>query len=134
MVLQEAGIPASAVHTTIVPGSFEIPLACKKLIEDGITLRHAQGDSRVAGIMALGVIIQGETFHAQEIARACTDAIMHLQLTHGVPIAHGVLYCKTMQQAQERCLGKHNKGEEAARTLLHMLTLLQAEQKPLKNS
>lgn len=113
-VLQGAGVTEDHIHTVAVPGSFEIPLMCQKLLER----------KEVDGILALGVIIQGETFHAGEIARACTDGLMQLQLQYAVPIAHEVLYCKTFEQAQERCLGKRNRGEDAAKTLLRMLPLL----------
>lgn len=112
--LSEGGIREENIRTIVVPGSFEIPLLCQYVLER----------KEVDGIVALGVIIQGETFHASEIARACTDALMQLQLQHRIPIVHAVLYCKTFEQAQERCLGQRNKGEEAARTLLRMLTLL----------
>lgn len=114
-VLTDANIPEGKIQTMIVPGSFEIPLACQHFLQR----------KEVQGIIALGVIIQGETFHAGEIARSCTDGLAKLQLEYQVPIAHGVLFCKNLQQAQERCMGKENKGSEAARTVLRMIALLQ---------
>ena len=110
-VLHEGGISEEDIEVTQVPGAFEIPLACKRLLE----LRE------VEGIIALGVIIQGETHHAGEIARACTDGLMHLQLKYGIPIVHEVLFVEERRHAEVRCMGEHNKGREAARTLLEML-------------
>lgn len=110
-VLADAGV--KNILTFTVPGAFEIPLVCKNIIRE----------KRVAGIVALGVIIQGETHHAAEIARACTDGIMHVMLQTGVPIAHGVLFTDSMKQAEDRTMGTPNKGSDVATTLLRMVAL-----------
>ncbi len=112
--LQEGGIAAENMRTVRSPGSFEIPLVCKTIAASG----------EADGILALGVIVQGETHHAAEIARACTDGLLHVQLTYGIPIAHGVLYVDTLQHAKDRCLGRGNKGMETARSLLQMMGIL----------
>lgn len=112
--LQEGGVSAENVEIIRVPGSFEIPLICKELAEKG----------GVDGVLALGVIVQGETHHASEIARATTDGLMQVQLLTGMPIGHGVLYVDTLHQAKDRCLGRGNKGGEVARSLLSMMSLL----------
>lgn len=110
-VLQSAGIPNAQISVHTVPGSFEIPLACKLLAEK----------KGVDGLIALGVIIEGETHHAAEIARACTDGLMQVQLSSSIPIAHGVLFVKSLAQAEARCLGERNRGTEAAEALLGMM-------------
>ena len=112
--LREGGIVPENIRIIRVPGSFEIPLVCKTLAES----------REVDGVLALGVIVQGETHHAAEIARAATDGLMQVQLTHGIPVGHGVLYVDTLHQAKDRCLGRSNKGMEVARSLLHMMSLL----------
>jgi len=104
--LEEAGI--SDIQTITVPGAFEIPLAAQKIAP------------KVDGIIALGIIVQGETFHAEEIARGCTDGLMRVQIAERTPIAHEVLYVQTMEQAEERV----QKGAEAAATLLRMMKTL----------
>lgn len=114
-VLQSAGIPDAQISVHAVPGSFEIPLACEMLAER----KEAQG------IVALGVIVEGETHHAGEIARACTDGLMQVQLATGVPIAHGVLFVQSLAQADARCRGERNRGSEAAEALLAMLSFLE---------
>lgn len=108
-ILNEAGV--TDIITLVIPGAFEIPLACQKIIRE----------RNVAGVIALGVIVQGETHHAGEIARACTDGLMQVMLETGVPIAHGVLFTDTLKAAEERALGRENKGTEVAATLVRML-------------
>src|SRR3989338_1006743 len=68
--LQKAGVPDARTETAVVPGSWEIPLACQLLAKK----------KKTDGMIALGMIIQGETHHATEIARACTDGLMQVQL------------------------------------------------------
>lgn len=113
-ILAEAGV--HDVTTIIVPGAFEIPLTCQTVIRE----------KNVAGVVALGVIIQGETHHAGEIARACTDGIMHVMLATGIPIAHGVLFTDSLAHAEARALGTANKGSDVAATLLRMVALKRA--------
>ena len=109
--LKEAGVDEKNIRTVTVPGSFEIPLACKKVIEQG----------NIDGIVALGIIIQGETHHAAEIARGCTEGLMRVQLKTGVPIVHEVLFVDSRKQAEARV----GKGAEAARTLIEMMKMLE---------
>ena len=113
-VLLATGIPDTNVLHITVPGAFEIPVACKQAItkED------------VEGVIALGVIVQGETHHAAEIARACTDGLMQVQVETSVPIAHEVLYVNTLKEAEDRATGEMNKGKEAAISLLKMCKLV----------
>jgi 6,7-dimethyl-8-ribityllumazine synthase len=114
-ILLEAHI--KDIEMITVPGAFEIPLTCKKLAEG----------KEVDGIIAIGIIVQGETHHAGEIARACTDGLMQVQVETNVPIAHEVLFVDAIKQAEERCQGESNKGAEAAKTLLNMISILQKE-------
>ncbi len=113
-VFDAAGVETINVTTVTVPGSFEIPLTCKRVIDT----------SQLDGILALGVVVQGKTHHAAEIARACTDGLMRVQLETGTPIAHGVLFVKSLGQARDRARAKNHRGAEAARTLLSMIALL----------
>lgn len=107
--LREAGF--ESIVTVTVPGAFEIPLACKRMIEGG----------NIRGIVALGAIVRGETHHAAEIARACTDGMMQMQLQTGIPIAHGVLFVDDLRQAKKRARGEGSRGREAALALLKVI-------------
>jgi 6,7-dimethyl-8-ribityllumazine synthase len=107
--------PASSVTLHRVPGAFEIPIVVKK--------RAGQGN--VDAIVALGVILQGETAHAQHLGQVVTQALQQISLEHGVPVIHAVLSLKNDEQARKRCLeGEINRGTEAARAAVEMANLL----------
>ena len=107
--------PASSVTLHRVPGAFEIPIVVKK--------RAGQGN--VDAIVALGVILQGETAHAQHLGQVVTQALQQISLEHGVPVIHAVLSLKNEEQARKRCLEDEiNRGTEAARAAVEMANLL----------
>jgi 6,7-dimethyl-8-ribityllumazine synthase len=109
-VLTQSG--AEQVRVIRVPGAFEIPAVV------GTLARLGQPPSAV---ICLGVILRGETTHAEHIGKAVTDALMDIQVQTGVPVIHEVLLLENEQQARVRCLGKeHNRGREAALTSIAM--------------
>ena len=76
-------------------------------------------------IIALGVILEGETAHAQHLGQVVTRALQQVALEHGVPVIHAVLSLKNEEQARERCLEDEiNRGTEAARAALEITNLL----------
>nr|MBA3543179.1 6,7-dimethyl-8-ribityllumazine synthase [Chthoniobacterales bacterium] len=76
-------------------------------------------------IIALGVILEGETAHAQFLGQSVTNALQQISLDYGVPVIHAVLSLKDETQARERCLGdKINRGMEAARAAYEMANLI----------
>jgi 6,7-dimethyl-8-ribityllumazine synthase len=98
--------PAADISIHQVPGAFEIPVVVREL-----ALRK-----KVHAILALGVILQGKTSHAQNLARSVTDALQQIAIEHGIPVINAVLSLETEAQARERCLeSKINRGTEAAR-------------------
>ncbi|HEX9774895.1 MAG TPA: 6,7-dimethyl-8-ribityllumazine synthase [Actinomycetota bacterium] len=113
-VLKDAGATDTAVHR--VPGAFELPLACKRVIDGGV---HA--------VVALGCIIRGETPHFDFVASACAQGLMDVSTSTGIPIAFGVLTTETKAQAQARATGRGswsnragNKGSDAAAVAIEM--------------
>ena len=101
-----------AVDVVRVPGAFEIPLAAELVAAEG----------EVAAIICLGVIIRGETAHADLVGEAVTRALMEIGLRHRIPVIHEVLLVGTMAQADARCLdSRHNRGLEAAGAALSMV-------------
>ena len=94
-----------------VPGAFEIPLVVQEVAARG----------GIDAIIALGVIIEGETAHAALIARTVTDSLQRIALTQRLPVIHEVLLVKNEEQARARCLGpEFNRGMEAARVAVRM--------------
>lgn len=112
--LMEAGLPAANISVHQAPGSFEIPLI-------GEALAQAK---RVDALIGLGIIVQGETKHADLLAGAVASGIMDVQLRHTLPFAFEVLWVDDIAQAQERCHGTANKGREAAIAVLKSLATL----------
>jgi 6,7-dimethyl-8-ribityllumazine synthase len=111
--LKRTGAKVSIVR---VPGAYEIPVVAAKL---------SASSTKPAAIICLGVILRGETTHAQHIGEAVSQALMQIQITHGVPVIHEVLLLENKQQAEARCLDpKHNRGVEAAQTALEMARVL----------
>jgi 6,7-dimethyl-8-ribityllumazine synthase len=108
-------VPRVAVSLHRVPGAFEIPilvreLACRKNAD---------------AIIAIGVILQGETSHAENLTRSVTDALQRIALDYGVPVIHTVLSFANEDQARERCLENTiNRGTEAARTAVEIVSAL----------
>lgn len=107
--------PGSSVTLHRVPGAFEIPIVVRERAQQG----------NVDAIVALGVILQGETAHAQHLGQVVTQALQQISLEHGVPVIHAVLSLKNEAQARKRCLEDEiNRGTEAARTAVEMANLL----------
>jgi 6,7-dimethyl-8-ribityllumazine synthase len=97
-----------------VPGAFEIPLQVQRLART----------KRFAALLALGIVWQGKTAHADQIVRAVTAALMRIVLETDVPVIHEVLSIKTEAEAKARCFGqKLNRGREAAEAALVMAAL-----------
>lgn len=98
--------PGATVSLTSAPGSFELPL----LVQAVAALNRHQA------ILALGVILKGETPHADLIAQGVTNSLLTLSLAHNIPVIHGVLFVDNEKQARERCMESEiNRGVEAAR-------------------
>lgn len=98
-----------------VPGSFEIPLAVKKLAVSG----------RYDAIICVGAVIRGETPHFDYIAGEVTKGIAQVSLETGVPVSYGLITADTVEQAINRAGVKSgNKGFEAALSAVEMANLL----------
>jgi 6,7-dimethyl-8-ribityllumazine synthase len=107
--------PHTVVTTHQVPGAFEIP----------IVVRELASQKKVDAIIAVGVILQGKTNHAENLSRSVTDALQRIAVDCAVPVINVVLSFDNETQARERCLEeKINRGTEAARTALEITNIM----------
>ncbi|MGH9717960.1 MAG: 6,7-dimethyl-8-ribityllumazine synthase [Candidatus Acidiferrales bacterium] len=112
--LQRAGADKDQIEIVRVPGSFEIPIAAKKLAATG----------RCEAIVCIGCILRGETAHFDYVASEAARGIQLAQLDTGVPMAFCVLTCDTLEQAIDRAgLKSGNKGYEAGLSAIEMASL-----------
>jgi 6,7-dimethyl-8-ribityllumazine synthase len=112
--LRRHGVEAGDIHVVRVPGAWEIPQAAEVLAAAG----------NVDALVAVGVVIRGETPHFDYICSACSQGLARVSERHRLPVGFGVLTCDTSEQAQERAGGKAgNKGWEAAVAALEMADL-----------
>jgi 6,7-dimethyl-8-ribityllumazine synthase len=103
--------PGAAISLERVPGAFEIP----------VIVRQLAMQNKVDAIIACGVIMKGETNHAQNLSRSVTDALQRIAVDHGVPVINAVLSFDNETQARARCLeNKINRGTEAARAAVEI--------------
>ena len=108
-------LPNSHLDLARVPGAFEIPVACEALLNK---------PDKPSIIIALGVIIQGSTQHANLVADSVTHSLQEMAIRHKTPIIHEVLLVENEKQAYARCIGANlNRGREAARAAYTMVEL-----------
>jgi 6,7-dimethyl-8-ribityllumazine synthase len=115
--LRRHGVEAGDIHVVSVPGAWEIPQALEELAAVG------EG-GKVDGLVAIGVVIRGETPHFDYICSQASRGIAAVAERHRIPVGFGLLTCDTSEQAVERAGGKAgNKGWEAALAALEMADL-----------
>lgn len=112
--LESAGAAEGDVEIFMVPGAFELPLAAKKAAESG----------RFDAVIAIGIVIRGETPHFDYVAGEAAKGISKVSLDTGIPVMFGVVTTDTVEQAMNRSgLKAGNKGYEAAMAAVEMADL-----------
>ncbi len=112
--LLKAGAKKKNIIRKTVPGSFELPLAAQWMANK----------KDIDAVICLGCVIQGETAHFDYICQAVAYGVMKVNLKSEKPVAFGVLTTLNKQQAIDRAGGQYgNKGEEAADTVVKMLSI-----------
>lgn len=97
-----------------VPGTWEMPVAVKWMVESG----------RFDAVIALGTVIRGGTPHFEYVAGEVAKGVASVALSAGIPVTFGVLTTETIDQAIERAGTKHgNKGFDAALAAIEMVSL-----------
>jgi len=105
-------MPMSCIDIIRVPGAFEIPVVVAKLMQR----------SDISCIIALGLIIRGDTHHADLVASSVTQSLQDLAVKNCLPVIHEVLLVEDEKQAHARCVAASmNRGREAARAAAGMI-------------
>ena len=98
-----------------VAGAFEIPLASRVALDN------------FDAVVALGVVIRGDTPHFEYVCDAVTSGISQIILQTLKPIGFGLLTVDNEQQAKDRSsipYAGDNKGVEAAEAVIASLDVL----------
>lgn len=112
--LESAGAAESDVEIFMVPGAFELPLAALKAARSG----------KFDAVIAIGVVVRGETPHFDYVAGEAAKGVSHASLETGVPVMFGVVTTDTVEQAINRSgLKAGNKGYEAAMAAVEVANL-----------
>lgn len=113
--IERYGGDLGSVDLAWVPGSYEVPVAAKRMAESG----------KYDAIVCLGAVIRGSTAHFDYVAGGAANGINSVALETGVPIIFGVITTETIEQAIERAGTKMgNKGFEAAVAAIEMADLM----------
>lgn len=111
--LMKAGVDEKNITVVWAPGSFEIP-----------QIINVMDAHHFDAIIALGVIIRGETPHFDYVASESAKGIAMLALQKKIPVLYGIITADTTEQAIERAGVKSgNKGRDAALAALEMITV-----------
>jgi len=102
---------AKVIKKIHVPGTFEIPFAAKKLFKD----------KKVDAVVALGVVIQGDTYHDVIIMNSVSEKLMELSLQYDKPLGFGIIGPRVTWQFAEQRATEYAK--RAVKSALEMLKL-----------
>lgn len=109
---------AGATYTRLtVPGALEIPGMA------AIALDIAEdNDAPFDGVVGLGTIIRGETYHFEIVANESSRGLMDLSVKRGIPVGNGILTVENEEQAWERAkVDRGDKGGGAVEAVLAVI-------------
>ena len=130
------GISEENIDVAWVPGAFEIPLICEKMVKTG----------KYDAVIALGTVIRGSTSHYDYVCNEVSKGVAHtprkrivdsafgspepFAMQAGVPVMFGILTTENIEQAIERAGTKAgNKGYDCAVGAIEMINLIKAIEK-----
>ena len=112
--LRQCDVDDNNITIVRVPGSFEIPMAARKMALS----------EKYNAIICLGAVIRGATPHFEYISSEVTKGIANIALETGIPVIYGVLTTDSVDQAIERAGTKNrNRGWDAALQAIEMANL-----------
>ncbi|CAK7210779.1 lumazine synthase [Sporothrix curviconia] len=140
--LLESGVAEENIVVESVPGAWELPVAVQRFFSASQIQSASSADTVSAGdlllgsttdlaatatgpssaskqqfdaLVAIGVLIKGETMHFEYIADSVSQGLMRVQLDTGVPVIFGLLTVLNEKQGLARAgviEGSHNHGED----------------------
>ncbi len=96
--LEQNGAKPETIDLVRVPGAYEVPVVAEKMAASG----------RYDALIVLGVVVEGETQHAQMIIDTTGQSILDMACKHQIPVINEIVGVRTWAQAEARCLGGEN--------------------------
>lgn len=113
--LQELSFPDHRITVFSVPGAIEIPLMLKRLA----------ATQKFQAMVALGVVIQGQTKHFDYVCNQVSQGCLKISLKENIPVIFGVLTALNEIQVYDRLGGMHgHKGREVIDALVDQMDVL----------
>ncbi|MDF7675698.1 6,7-dimethyl-8-ribityllumazine synthase [Neisseriaceae bacterium ESL0693] len=109
--LIKLGVAEEQITLATVPGALEIPLVLKSMAQS----------QQFDALIAIGVVIRGETYHFELVANEASAGVSRVALDHQIPIANAILTTEDDAQAMARML---IKGSDVAIVAVEMANLL----------
>jgi len=109
--LEKNGAKVPNLGTFDVPGAYEIPVVANALAKSG----------KFDAIIALGVVVEGETPHAQMIGHSTGIALLEIARETGVPVINEIVGTRNWEQAVVRCTSSEtSRGWYAAEAAIEI--------------
>jgi 6,7-dimethyl-8-ribityllumazine synthase len=105
------GVQRKHIHHVTVPGALEVPVALQAMADS----------ERFDALVALGMVIRGETYHFELVCNESGAGVSRVSLDHHIPVANAILTVENEAQAQARIV---DKSKDAARVAVEMANLL----------
>lgn len=96
--LKKKGAKPETIDVVRVPGAYEIPVVAEKMAASG----------NYSALIVLGVVVEGETQHAQMIIDTTGQSLLDIACRHQLPVINEIVGVRTWAQAEARCLGGEN--------------------------
>lgn len=110
--LEANGATAKTIDLVRVPGAYEVPVIAEKMAASG----------RYDALIVLGVVVEGETQHAQMIIDTTGQSVLDIACRHQIPVINEIVGVRSWAQAEARCLGGENtRGWYAAEAAIETI-------------
>ena len=96
--LVKHGAKPETIDLVRVPGAYEIPVVAERLAAS----KHYDA------LIVLGVVVEGETQHAQMIINTTGQSLLDIACRHQLPVINEIVGVRSWAQAEARCLGGEN--------------------------